>query len=148
MGSASAKRTIVEEVMRAVMAGQSGSIARFFFPGATVMQRANAALSDAPWFERMEGEIRLAGEDEAKAYFDELMKRSAYISYELRGIVCEEDDAASVCDWTRRDEKTGTLVTGTTMYWFAFTGDDRIRAIETIGSIHSVLTARRTERVP
>lgn len=134
-----ARRAIVEEVMDAVMSGTAGTIARHFAPGATVSQRSNAALSDAPWFGRMEGEFQLPGEDEAKAFFEELLKRSAYISYELRGLVCEDDDAASLCDWTRRDETNGTLITGSTMYWFSFNGDDRIRLIETIGSIQSVL---------
>ncbi|EAS50680.1 hypothetical protein SI859A1_00803 [Aurantimonas manganoxydans SI85-9A1] len=140
-------RRIVEEVMEAVMAGAAGSIARHFVPGAMVSQRSNAAMSDAPWFGRMEGEFRLQGEEEARAFFDEMLKRTTYISYDLRGIVCEDDNAASRCDWTRRDEKTGTLITGTTMYWFAFTSDARIRSIETIGSIHSVIPLRKAEKV-
>ena len=88
-------RKIVEEVMEAVMAGAAGSIARHFVPGAMVSQRSYAAMSDAPWFGRMEGEFRLQGEEEARAFFDEMLKRTTYISYELRGIVCEDDNAAS-----------------------------------------------------
>ena len=139
------RRAIVEQVMDAVMAGKTGTIARLFAPGAKVSQRSNAALAEEPWFGRMEGEFHLRGETEAQAFFDELLKRTAYISYELRGLICEDDDAASHCDWTRRDEKTGTLITGTTMYWFAFNGEDRIRSIETIGSIHSVMPSRTLE---
>ncbi|MCB8839566.1 nuclear transport factor 2 family protein [Aurantimonas sp. VKM B-3413] len=129
------------------MSGTVGSIARHFLPGAVISQRSNAALSDEPWFGRMEGEFRLAGEAEARAFFEELLKRTSYISYELRGIVCEFDEAASRCDWTRRDEESGTLITGTTMYWFGFSSDDRIRTIESIGSIHSVIPSRRAETV-
>lgn len=142
------RRAIVEQVMDAVMAGKTGTIARHFAPGAKVSQRSNAALAEEPWFGRMEGEFRLEGEAETQAFFDELLKRTAYISYELRGLVCEDDDAASRCDWTRRDDKTGTLITGTTMYWFAFNGDDRIRSIETIGSIHSVMPPSRMPASP
>ena len=36
-------------------------------------------------------------------------------------------------------------MTGTTMYWFGFTSDGRIRSIETIASIHSVISARRND---
>ncbi|MEF2552756.1 nuclear transport factor 2 family protein [Aurantimonas sp. A2-1-M11] len=140
-----ATRRIVEEVMEAVMAGTAGSIALHFAPGAMVSQRSNAAMSDSPWFGRMEGEFRLQGENETRAFFDEMLKRTTYISYEMRGIVCEDDNAASRCDWTRRDEKTGTLITGSTMYWFGFTSDGRIRSIETIGSIHSVIPLRKSE---
>ncbi|MEX6508589.1 nuclear transport factor 2 family protein [Jiella sp. M17.18] len=139
------KRAVVEDVMEAVMSGTVGSISRHFIPGAVISQRSNAALSDEPWFGRMEGQFRLAGEAETKAFFDELLKRTSYISYELRGIVCEFDEAASRCDWTRLDEASGTLITGTTMYWFSFSSDDRIRAIESIGSIHSVIASRKTE---
>ena len=145
------KRAIVREVMEAVMAPDRASfgavsITRHFAPGAVISQRSNAAMADAPWFDRFEGEFRLHGEVEARAFFEEMLKRTSYISYEPRGIVCDEDAAASRCDWTRRDEKTGTLITGTTMYWFSFTSDDRIRAIESIGSIHSVIPSRRTEK--
>lgn len=147
MSGEEAKRAIVERVMDAVMARSSESIAELFAPGARFSQRSNAAAGDAPWFDRLEGEFRLAGVEEAKAFFTEMMKRTAYLSYDLRGIVCEGDEAASRCEWTRRDEKTGTLITGTTMYWFAFTSDNRIRSIETVGSIHSVIPARRPENV-
>ncbi|WP_206452846.1 nuclear transport factor 2 family protein [Aurantimonas marina] len=147
MADSDAKRAVVEEVMEAVMAGAAGSIARHFAPGATISQRSNAEQSDTPWFGRMEGEFRLHGHEQARAFFDEMLKRTSYISYELRGLVCEMDEAASRCDWSRRDEKTGTLITGTTMYWFAFTSDNRIRSIETIGSIHSVIPSRKAEPV-
>ena len=147
MADTEARRQVVEAVMDAVMSGTPGNIALHFAPGAVFSQRSNAAMADAPWFGRMEGEFRLQGEAEASAFLQELMKRTEYISYEPRGIVCEFDEAASRCDWTRRDDKTGTLITGTTMYWFAFTMDGRIRSIETIGSIHSVMAARRPEPV-
>ena len=147
MTDSGARRQVVEAVMDAVMSGSPGNIARHFAPGAVFSQRSNAAMADAPWFGRMEGEFRLQGEEEATAFLQELMKRTNYISYEPRGIVCELDEAASRCDWTRRDEKTGTLITGTTMYWFAFTSDERIRSIETIGSIHSVIPLRKAENV-
>ncbi|WP_156381460.1 nuclear transport factor 2 family protein [Aurantimonas sp. Leaf443] len=144
MSDTDAKRLVVEEVMEAVMAGRQGAIARHFGPGAVFNQRMNAG-TDAPWYGRLEGEFRLHGEEEAKAFLDELIRRTSYISYEQRGILVEDDCAASRCNWTRLDEKTGTLITGTTMYWFAFTSDDRIRSIETIGSIHSVIPSRRLE---
>jgi len=131
MADTDAKRAVVEEVMEAVMAGSGGTIARHFAPGAKVSQRSNAEQSDMPWFGRMEGEF----------------ERTTYLSYELRGLVCEMDEAASRCDWSRRDDKTGTLITGTTMYWFTFTSDNRIRSIETIGSIHSVIPSRKAEPV-
>ncbi len=147
MADTDAKRAVVEEVMEAVMAGAGGTIARHFAPGAKVSQRSNAEQSDMPWFGRMEGEFELQGEEQARAFFDEMFKRTTYLSYELRGLVCELDEAASRCDWSRRDDKTGTLITGTTMYWFTFTSDDRIRSIETIGSIHSVIPSRKAEPV-
>jgi|GEM_PF-2628127 len=147
MADTDAKRAVVEEVMEAVMAGSGGTIARHFAPGAKVSQRSNAEQSDMPWFGRMEGEFELQGEEQARAFFDEMFKRTTYLSYELRGLVCEMDEAASRCDWSRRDDKTGTLITGTTMYWFTFTSDNRIRSIETIGSIHSVIPSRKAEPV-
>jgi len=140
------KRTVVREVMNAVMSGTPGSIARHFAPGAVFSNKSNAGIIDAPWFDRMEGEYRLHGEEEAKSFLAALLKRATYISYEPRGTVIEGDEAASRCDWTRRDETNGSLVTGTTMYWFDFTSDDRIRSIETIGSIHSVIPAVRSSQ--
>ena len=122
-----------------------GSVARHFAPGAVFSNRSNAGIIDAPWFDRLEGEFRLSGEDEAKSFLSELMKRATYISYEERGAIVEDDQAACRCDWTRRDERNGSLVTGTTMYWFTFTSDVRIRSIETIGSIHSVIPANSRE---
>ena len=135
------RRAVVREVMNAVMSGTPGSIARHFAPGAVFSNKSNAGIIDAPWFDRMEGEYRLHGEEEAKSFLAALLKRATYISYEPRGTVIEGDEAASRCDWTRRDETNGSLVTGTTMYWFDFTSDGRIRSIETIGSIHSVIPA-------
>lgn len=141
------QRAIVKDVMDAVMSGTMGSVARHFAPGAVFTNRSNAGIIDAPWFDRMEGEFRLGGEDEAKSFLSELMRRATYISYAERGIIVEQDEAASRCDWTRRDDRNGSLVTGTTMYWFAFTSDCRIRSIETIGSIHSVIPAKDREAV-
>ncbi|WP_427024164.1 nuclear transport factor 2 family protein [Aureimonas ureilytica] len=138
------KRIVVKEIMDAVMSGSSGSIARHFAPGAIFSNKNNAGVIDAPWFDRMEGEYRLAGEEEAKSFLNELLRRASYISYKPRGTIVEDDDAASRCDWTRQDEN-GSLVTGTTMYWFGFTSDGRIRSIETIASIHSVISARRND---
>ncbi|RFC65417.1 nuclear transport factor 2 family protein [Fulvimarina endophytica] len=139
------RRRAANEVMRAVMTGRVGSIANRFHPGAVFQQRTNAGATDAPWFERMEGEFHLSGEAETQAFLGELLKRSSYLSYEIRGLILEADDAASRCDWSRRDEDTGTIVTGTTMYWFSFAGDDRIRSVETLGAIHSVLPRRKRE---
>jgi hypothetical protein len=147
LSEAQSKRAVIKEIMDAVMSGASGTIARHFAPGAVFSNRNNAGIIDAPWFDRMEGEFRLSGEAEAKSFLNELLRRATYISYEPRGIVIEGDEGASRCDWTRRDETNGSLVTGTTMYWFAFTSDGRIRSIETIGSIHSVIPARRSEPV-
>ena len=137
--SADCKREMVKDVMDAVMSGKVGSIARHLAPSAVFSNRSNAGIIDAPWFGRMEGEFKLTGEEEAKAFLGELLKRASYISYEDRGVVVEDDQAACLCDWTRRDERNGSLVTGTTMYWFVFNSDLRIRSIETIGSIHSVI---------
>jgi hypothetical protein len=130
--------------MDAVMSGATGSIARHFAPGAIFSNKNNAGIFDAPWFDRMEGEYRLNGEEEAKSFLNELLKRASYISYKPRGTIVEDENAASRCDWTRQDEN-GSLVTGTTMYWFGFTSDGRIRSIETIASIHSVISARRND---
>lgn len=141
------KRSVVKEVMDAVMSGSPGSISRHFAPGAVFSSRNNAGMLNAPWFDRMEGEYRLSGEEEAKSFLSELLKRASYISYEPRGTLVEGDEAASRCDWTRRDDRDGTLVTGTTMYWFSFTSDGRIRSIETLGSIHSVIPSRNRESV-
>ncbi|MCW4116217.1 nuclear transport factor 2 family protein [Aurantimonas sp. MSK8Z-1] len=138
------RRSVLREVMDAVMSGKPGNVARHFAPGAVVSSRSNAGSFDAPWFERLEGEFRLGGEPEAKAFLSELMRRATFISYTLRGIIIEDDQGASRCDWTKRDERDGSLVIGTTMYWFAFTSDDRIRSIESIGSIHSVIPATDT----
>lgn len=138
------KRIVVKEIMDAVMSGSSGSIARHFAPGAVFSNKNNAGIFDAPWFDRMEGEYRLHGEEEAKSFLNELLKRASYISYKPRGTIVEDENAASRCDWTRQDEN-GSLVTGTTMYWFGFTSDGRIRSIETIASIHSVISARRND---
>lgn len=138
------KRAVVKEVMDAVMSGTPGSIARHFAPGARFSNKNNAGIIDAPWFDRMEGEYRLNGEEEAKSFLAALLKRATYISYEPRGTLIEGDEGASRCDWTREDESNGSLVTGTTMYWFGFTSDGRIRSIETLGSIHSVIRARPT----
>lgn len=139
------RRAVVKEIMDAVMSGSSGSIARYFAPGAVFSNKNNAGIIDAPWFDRMEGEYKLNGEEEAKSFLNALLKRATYISYKPRGTIVEGDEAASRCDWTRQDESNGSLVTGTTMYWFGFTSDGRIRSIETIGSIHSVIAARRSE---
>ncbi|ALN74255.1 MULTISPECIES: hypothetical protein [unclassified Aureimonas] len=138
------KRIVVKEIMDAVMSGSSGSISRHFAPGAIFSNKNNAGIFDAPWFDRMEGEYRLNGEEEAKSFLNELLKRASYISYKPRGTIVEDENAASRCDWTRQDEN-GSLVTGTTMYWFGFTSDGRIRSIETIASIHSVISARRND---
>lgn len=143
-----AKRDVLKEVMDAVMSGTVGSVARHFAPGAVFSSRSNAGIIDAPWFDRMEGEFRLAGEDEARSFLAELMRRATYISYEPRGTIVEHDEASSRCDWTRRDERNGSLVTGTTIYWFTFTSDLRIRSIETIGAIHSVIPAKSANPPP
>lgn len=135
------KRAILKEVMDAIMSGRTGNISRHFSQGAQFVNRSNAGMLDAPWFDRMEGEFRLNGEEEARSFLNELLKRATYISYEPRGIVVEDDSAASRCDWTKRDEQNGSLVMGTTMYWWRFSSDDRIRAIESIGTIHSVIPA-------
>jgi len=139
------KRAVIKEIMDAVMSGASGSIARHLAPGAIFSNKSNAGIIDAPWFSRMEGEYRLQGEDEAKAFLNELLRRATYISYKPRGTLIEDDEAASRCDWTRQDESNGSLVTGTTMYWFGFTSDGRIRSIESIASIHSVIPAQRSD---
>ncbi|KQT54442.1 hypothetical protein ASG43_02245 [Aureimonas sp. Leaf454] len=139
--AADRKRAVLKEVMDAALSGRPGPVTRHFAPGAVVRHRSNAGIIDAPWYDRMEGEFRLNGETEAKSHLEELMRRAAYISYEDRGIIVEDDQAASRCDWTRRDERNGSLIMGTTMYWFGFTSDLRIRSIETISSIHSVIPA-------
>ncbi|KTQ95428.1 hypothetical protein NS365_18915 [Aureimonas ureilytica] len=138
------KRMVVKDIMDAVMSGAAGSVAQHFAPGAIFSNKNNAGVIDAPWFDRMEGEYKLTGEDEAKSFLNELLRRASYISYKARGTVVEDDEAASRCDWTRQDD-SGSLVTGTTMYWFGFTSDGRIRSIETIASIHSVISARRND---
>ena len=138
------KRMVVKDIMDAVMSGAAGSVAQHFAPGAIFSNKNNAGVIDAPWFDRMEGEYRLSGEEEAKSFLNELLRRASYISYKPRGTVVEQDEAASRCDWTRQDD-SGSLVTGTTMYWFGFTSDGRIRSIETIASIHSVISARRSD---
>lgn len=140
-----ALRSVVRSVMDAVMANGTGSVSQFFAPGAVFVNRSNAGIIDAPWYDRLEGEYRLSGETEVRSYLAELMKRATYISYETRGLVVEEDEAAARCDWTRQQASDGSLVTGTTMYWFSFTSDGRVRSIETLGSIHSVIPARRNE---
>ena len=89
MANQEARRDAVEEVMTAVMSGKIGAIARHFYPGAVVSQRSNAALSGEPWFERMEGEFQLRGEGETRAFIEELLKRSSYLTFELRGVICE-----------------------------------------------------------
>lgn len=137
------EHAVIREVMEAVMSSKQGAIARHFAPGAVFSNRSNAGMIDAPWFDRLEGEYRLAGEEEARAFLSELLRRAKYISYDLRGILVDGDAAASRCDWTRQDEADGSLVTGTTMYWFTFTSDRRIRSIETVASVHSVIPARR-----
>ncbi|WP_182085347.1 nuclear transport factor 2 family protein [Aureimonas sp. ME7] len=139
------RRGVIREIMDAAMSGAAGSIARHFAPGAVFSNRNNAGIIDAPWFNRMEGEYRLSGEEEAKSFLNELLRRATYISYKPRGTVVEDDEGASRCDWTRQDESNGSLVTGSTMYWFSFTSDGRIRSIETIGVIHSVIAARRAD---
>ncbi|WAJ30546.1 nuclear transport factor 2 family protein [Antarcticirhabdus aurantiaca] len=136
-------REVVSEVMDAVMSGKGTAIAAHLAPGALFTNRSNAGAFDAPWFDRLEGEYRLAGPEEVKSFMAELMQKATYLSYEQRGILVEDGEAASRCDWTRLYEKDGTVVTGTTMYWFAFTSDFRIRSIESIGSIHSVIPSRR-----
>ena len=103
------------------------------------MNRNNAGTVDVSWFDRMEGDFRLASEAEARAFLEEVMRRATFISYEDRGLIVEEDDAAGRYNWTRRDERSGSILTGTTVYWFSFTSDFRIRSVETIGYIHSVL---------
>ncbi|WP_062230959.1 hypothetical protein [Aureimonas sp. N4] len=138
------KRMVVKDIMDAVMSGAAGSVAQHFAPGAIFSNKNNAGVIDAPWFDRMEGEYKLTGEDEAKSFLNELLRRASYISYKPRGTVVEQDEAASRCDWTRQDD-SGSLVMGTTMYWFGFTSDGRIRSIETIASIHSVISARRND---
>lgn len=138
------EHAVIREVMEAVMSSAQGEIARHFAPGAVFSNRSNAGMIDAPWFGRLEGEYRLAGEEEARAFLSELMRRTRYISYELRGILVDGESGASRCDWTRQDEADGSLVTGTTMYWFSFTSDRRIRSVETVGSVHSVIPARRS----
>ncbi|SKA12236.1 nuclear transport factor 2 family protein [Consotaella salsifontis] len=135
------KREILKEVLDAVLGGKASSLARHFAPGAVFTNRSNASLNDAPWFARLEGDFRFPSEDDAKSFLDELLRRASYISYELRGTIIEEDQGASRCDWTKRDERDGSLITGTTMWWFSFTSDNRIRAVESIGSIHSVVPA-------
>jgi hypothetical protein len=142
---ADTKREMVKDVMHAVMSGTVGSIARYLAPSAIFSNRSNAGIIDAPWFGRMEGEFRLTGEEEAKAFLGEMLKRANYISYEERGVIVEDEQAACLCNWTRRDERNGSLVTGTTMYWFVFNSDLKIRSIETIGSIHSVIPAAHQE---
>ncbi|BDA83508.1 hypothetical protein Sa4125_10500 [Aureimonas sp. SA4125] len=142
---ADVRREIVKDVMDAVMSGKVASIARHLAPSAVFSSRSNAGIIDAPWFGRMEGEFRLTGEEEAKAFLGEMLRRASYISYEERGIIVEDDQAACLCDWTRRDERNGSLVTGTTMYWFVFNSSLQIRSIETIGSIHSVIPAFNPE---
>ena len=144
---ADCKREIVKSIMNAVMSGTVGSIAGHLAPSAVFSNRSNAGIIDAPWFGRMEGEFKLNGEPEAKAFLGELLKRASYISYEDRGVVVEDDQAACICDWTRRDERNGSLVTGTTMYWFVFNSNLQIRSIETIGSIHSVIPSASQEPV-
>lgn len=140
-------RAVLKEVMDAVMSGTVGSVSRHFAPGAVFSSRSNAGIIDAPWFDRMEGDFRLSGEEEAKSFLTELLRRTTYISYAERGTIVEGEEAASRCDWTRRDERNGSLVTGTTMYWFTFTSDARIRGIETIVSIHSVIPSKPREEV-
>jgi hypothetical protein len=142
-GEAERKRAVLREVLGALMSGRMGVVSRHFAPGLVFSNRSNAGVIDAPWFDRLEGDFKLAGEDEARAFLAELMKRAKYISYEERGLVIEDDTAASLYNWTRRDERDGTFVTGTTMYWFTFTSDARIRTVETISSIHSVIPAER-----
>ena len=101
--------------------------------------KAGAKFVDVSWFDGMEGDFRLASEAEARAFLEEVMRRATFISYEDRGLIVEEDDAAGRYNWTRRDERSGSILTGTTVYWFSFTSDFRIRSVETIGYIHSVL---------
>ncbi len=137
------EHAVVREVMDAVMSGTPGELARHFAPGAVFTNRSNVGMIDAPWFDRLEGEYRLAGEDEARAFLAELFRRARYIAYELRGIIVDGDAAAARCDWTRQDADDGSLITGTAMYWFAFTTDGRIRSLETVASVHSVIPARR-----
>jgi hypothetical protein len=136
------KRAILREVLGALMTGKMGVVSRHFAPGLVFSNRSNAGVIDAPWFGRLEGDFRLAGEEEARSFLSELMRRAKYISFEERGLIIEEDSAASIYNWTRRDDRDGTLVTGTTMYWFTFTTDARIRTVETISSIHSVFPVK------
>lgn len=144
---ADAMRAVLKDVMDAVMSGRMGSVSRHFAPGSVFSSRSNAGIIDAPWFDRLEGEFRLNGEEEAKSFLSELLRRATYISYEERGIIVEGEEGASRCNWTRRDERNGSLVTGTTMYWFTFTSDSRIRGIEAIVSIHSVIPSLPREEV-
>ena len=146
-GDAERKRAVLREVVGALMTGKMGVVSRHFAPGLVFSNRSNAGVIDAPWFDRLEGDFRLSGENEARAFLTELMNRAKYISFEERGVVIEEDAAAALYNWTRRDERDGTLLTGTTMYWFSFTTDARIRAVETISSIHSVFPVRTPEPV-
>ena len=139
------KRAVLREVLGALMSGKMGVASRHFAPGLVFSNRSNAGVIDAPWFDRLEGDFRLSGEEEARAFLGEFMRRAKYISYEERGLVIEEDSAASLYNWTRRDERDGTLVTGTTMYWFNFTSDARIRYVETISSIHSVFPMKERD---
>lgn len=139
------KRSVLREVLDALMSGKMGVVSRHFAPGLVFSNRSNAGIIDAPWFDRLEGDFRLAGEDEARTFLSELMRRAKYISYEERGLVIEHDAGASLYNWTRRDDRDGTLVTGTTMYWVNFTSDVRIRYVETISSIHSVFPLKSRE---
>ncbi|GGD95182.1 hypothetical protein GCM10011390_12400 [Aureimonas endophytica] len=146
--NADRKRIVLREVLDALMSGRIGVVSRHFAPGLVFSNRSNAGVIDAPWFDRLEGDFRLAGEVEARSFLSELMRRAKYISYEERGLVVEEESAATLYNWTRRDERNGTLVTGTTMCWFVFTSDSRIRSVETISSIHSVFPAKVGEVAP
>ncbi|WP_152048059.1 nuclear transport factor 2 family protein [Aureimonas psammosilenae] len=139
------KRAVLREVLEALMSGKLGVVSRHFAPGVMFSNRSNAGVIDGPWFGRLEGDFRLAGEAETRSFLNELMQKAKYISYEERGLVIEQDSAASLCNWMRRNEKDGTLVSGTTMWWFFFTSDSRIRYVESISSIHSVLPARERE---
>ncbi len=107
LSEAQRKHGIIREIMDAAMAGSAGSIARHFAPGAVFSNRSNAGIIDAPWFNRMEGEYRLQGEDEAKSFLNELLRRATYISYKPRGIVVEDDEGASRCDWTPLTDRPG-----------------------------------------
>jgi hypothetical protein len=136
------KRAVLREVLGALMTGKVGVVSRHFAPGLVFSNRSNAGVIDAPWFDRLEGDFSLTGEAEARSFLVELMRRAKYIDHEERGVVIEGDSAASLYNWTRRNDKDGTLVTGTTMYWLTFTSDDRIRYVETISSIHSIFPAK------